>query len=932
MRAARGNDVAPFLPTARDLERLFHARSLQRGREVQQAGRVSSLELEVLSSNLIELRAQVRGGVQAEGQEQRRYQVGVRLMRKSAGAQVEIESHCSCPIGHLCKHAAAVLLQWQPQWGDAVAPAAAPAFSRPWTTLAQPAAPAEDEAPAPRQRIAHGLGTVCVRLGAAHAAADEAAPPNRQPPNAALFVSLRIDGVQVPLQRAQSRLVVNGEVVDAAPDARQVERVIGQLQDAGATPWSYACAPQGRRSSESAFQIRDDVAAQLIDESVEQWRKQGWRVEIDEDFPWQIVEVSDLEVNVREAPGKDWFDLELGLKLGDRRVPLLPLLETALAEARAAARGRDIGRGAAAARTLQVRIDPKHIVRLPWERIAPLLDTLVELGDPKRRAKAARASQGSGARLARSNRLLRLSRLDLARVVALADRGSLTWVGAPDVRQFARRLADFQHIEAAAVPQGLRAQLRPYQLAGLNWLQFLRQYGLGGLLADDMGLGKTLQTLAHVCLEKEQGRLLSPALVIAPTSLVHNWVAEAARFAPALRTLQLHGTERRRDFERIAGSDLVVTSFALLARDIEQLNEQMGEREFHLLIVDEAQNIKNPRTQAAAAVRQLKATHRLALTGTPMENHLGELWAQFDWLAPGLLGDQASFSRLYRVPIEKHGDEDRRTHLTTRIRPFVLRRRKDEVAPELPPRTEIERFVALEGGQRDLYEAVRASMHERVRRALAEQGIERSQVLVLDALLKLRQVCCDPRLVDLASARSVTESAKLGLLLEMLDGLLVEGRRVLLFSQFTSMLALIEPALRARGIRYTLLTGETRDRARAVEQFQKGEVPLFLLSLKAGGTGLNLTTADTVIHYDPWWNPAVEAQATDRAHRIGQDKPVFVYRLLCAGTIEERMRSLQERKAKLAQALLGDEAGLARALGAEDIEALLAPTVVEPGA
>lgn len=926
MRAARGNDVAPFLPGPRDLERIFHARSLQRGREVVQAGRVSSLELEVLSSNLIELRAQVLGTPPSDGQEQRRYQVGVRLMRKSAGAQVEIESHCSCPIGELCKHAAAVLFQWQPQWGEAVAPTASPSFSRPWTALARDEEPPEPEEPASRHRIAHGLGTVCVRLGAVQPAPAEGDAGPRPAPIAALFVSLRIDGVQVPLQRASSRIVVDGETIDAEPDPRQVERVIAQLQDAGAAPWSGG-APLGRRASESAFQMRDEAAAQLIEESVGHWREQGWKVEIDDDFPWQLLEVTDLDVQIRDTPGKDWFDLDLGLKLGEKRVPLLPLLEGALAEARAAGgRARDAGRGGEKPRTLQIRVDAKHVVRLPWERVAPLLETLVELGEPKRRGKSARRPHPAGGRLSRSSRLLRMSRLDLARVVTLADRGELTWIGAPDLREFARRLADFRHVEAVDVPKDLQAQLRSYQLAGLNWLQFLRQYGLGGLLADDMGLGKTLQTLAHVCLEKEQGRLKTPALVIAPTSLVHNWVAEAGRFAPGLRALQLHGTDRRRDFERITESDLVVTSYALLARDVELLNEQMGEREFHLLIVDEAQNVKNPRTQSAAAIRMLRATHRLGLTGTPVENHLGELWAQFDWLAPGLLGDQASFSRLYRVPIEKHGDEERQAHLTARIRPFVLRRRKDEVAPELPPRSEIERYVALDGGQRDLYEAVRASMHERVRRALAEQGIERSQVLVLDALLKLRQVCCDPRLVDLASARSVTESAKLELLLDLLDGLLVEGRRVLLFSQFTSMLALIEEALRARGIRYALLTGETRDRARAVEQFQQGEVPLFLLSLKAGGTGLNLTTADTVIHYDPWWNPAVESQATDRAHRIGQDKPVFVYRLLCAGTIEERMRSLQERKAKLAQALLGDEAGLARALGPEDIEALLAPS------
>jgi superfamily II DNA or RNA helicase len=923
MRAARSGDVAPFLPTPRDLERIFHGRNLQRGREVMEEDRVSSVELEVVSSNLIELRGQVKGSERSVGGgERRRYQVGVRMMRKSAGAQVEIESHCSCAIGELCKHAAAVLFQWQPQWREAVSPTLTPSFSRPWASLAEtPVVDEPDQAEAPKRRVAHGQGDVCVRLGASRAQAAPDTPANRAPPNAALYVSLRIEGVLVPLQRAPSRLTIDDEIIDVEPDARQVERVIAQLQTDGASPWTQASAPLGRRPNESAFQIRDDAAAHLIEECVGDWRKQGWEVDVDADFPWQIVEVDDLEMSIQAVPGEDWFDLELGLKLGDKRVPLLPLLESALADARpATGRGKnDAHREGPAGRMLQVRIDPKHIIRLPWDRVAPLLDTLVELGDSRRR-NAARKPTASG-RSRRSARVLRLSKLDLARVVTLADRGKLTWVGAPDLRGFAQRLAGFEHVESASVPKGLQADLRPYQRAGLNWLQFLREYGLGGLLADDMGLGKTLQTLAHVCLEKEQGRLTKPALVIAPTSLVHNWIAEAARFAPDLRSLQLHGTDRWRDFERIGECDLVVTSYALLARDIEQLSA----REFHMLIVDEAQNIKNPRTQAAAAVRQIKAEHRLALTGTPLENHLGELWAQFDWLAPGLLGDQASFSRLYRVPIEKRGDETRRMHLTARIRPFVLRRRKDEVAPELPARTEIERYVALEGGQRDLYEAVRASMHDRVRQALAEQGLDRSQVVVLDALLKLRQVCCDPRLVSLASARTVRESAKLELLMEMLDELLVEGRRVLLFSQFTSMLALIEQALQARGMRYSLLTGETRDRAGAVEQFQSGEVPLFLLSLKAGGTGLNLTAADTVVHYDPWWNPAVEAQATDRAHRIGQDKPVFVYRLLCAGTIEERMRSLQARKARLAQALLGDEAGLARALGADDIEALLAP-------
>ncbi len=908
MRAARSTDIAPFLPTPQDLARFFHIGALQSGDALAQADTVTAIEFDAVSSNAMELRAQLLDA------EHHRYQVGVRLSRKNAGALVEIESHCSCAIGHLCEHAAAALLHWQPQLRAAIATADTPGFARPWAGPAdsEPMESAPSDEPAPR--IAHGAGTVCVRLGAARLRRREDDLPGAPPPPAAVFVSLRIDGIRVPLQRAPSRMVIEGETVDIAPDVRQVERVITQLQAYGARPWSHPTPPPKRRTVDSAFEIDDEDAARLIDGPIATWRKQGWDVKIGEDFPWQLVSADELDVNVHNQKNRDWFDLELGIRVGERRFPLLPLLESALDDPESD--------------TLQVRIDARRVVRLPRERVAPLLDTLIEIGDRHGQHRSAgkdAAAGGLGWRQRRAARMLPVARMDLARVATLTDRGVLTWSGPPDLRDFAHRLANFSALQAAPVPAMLRAQLRPYQQAGLNWLQFLRQYELGGLLADDMGLGKTLQTIAHICAEKEGGRLTAPALVIAPTSLVHNWMAEAARFAPELRCLQLHGTDRHREFSRIDESDLVVTSFALLARDADLLCEHR----FHILIVDEAQAVKNPRTQAAGAIRNLQVTHRLAITGTPLENHLGELWAQFDWLTPGLLGDQASFTRLYRNPIEKRADEDRRAHLATRIRPFVLRRRKDEVAPELPPRTEIERYIELQGTQRDLYEAVRASMHERVRSALAEQGIERSQILVLDALLKLRQVCCDPRLTGLAGADAASESAKLESLLEMLDNLLADGRRVLLFSQFTSMLELIEEALRERGQQrdqdYALLTGETRDRAAQVERFQRGDVPLFLLSLKAGGTGLNLTSADTVIHYDPWWNPAVEAQASDRAHRIGQDKPVFIYRLLCAGTIEERMRALQARKAQLAEAMFGDEAGLARALTAEDIEALLAP-------
>jgi SNF2 family DNA or RNA helicase len=324
-------------------------------------------------------------------------------------------------------------------------------------------------------------------------------------------------------------------------------------------------------------------------------------------------------------------------------------------------------------------------------------------------------------------------------------------------------------------------------------------------------------------------------------------------------------------------------------------------------------------------VRNICARHRLCLTGTPLENHLGELWAQFDFLLPGFLGDSKSFAKTWRTPIEKRGDSLRRDLLASRIRPFILRRRKDDVAKELPPKSIIVRTVELQSGQRDLYETVRSAMDVRVREEVASRGFARSQIVILDALLKLRQVCCDPRLVKLPAARRVKERAKLDLLMTMVPELVEEGRRILLFSQFTAMLALIEEELQAAGLPYVILTGDTRDRETPIRRFQEGAVPIFLISLKAGGLGLNLTAADTVIHYDPWWNPAVENQATDRAHRIGQTKPVFVYKLVVGGSIEEKILVLQEKKAELAAGILSDDRAGVVKFSESDLRALLEP-------
>jgi SNF2 family DNA or RNA helicase len=453
-----------------------------------------------------------------------------------------------------------------------------------------------------------------------------------------------------------------------------------------------------------------------------------------------------------------------------------------------------------------------------------------------------------------------------------------------------------QPIEA---PRALHAQLRGYQLQGLRWLRFLRESGLAGILADDMGLGKTIQVIAHVLLERERGQNL-PVLVVAPTSVLPNWQAEVKRFAPSLSMLNLSGAKRKSQYDKIQSSDLVFSSYALVGRDISEL----GKHRFALVVLDEAQMVKNPNTLAAKAARKIQAEHRLCMTGTPLENHLGDLWAQFDFLMPGFLGGRSTFQRRFRAPIEKKRDPEAARTLKNRIAPFLLRRTKDQVIDELPPKSIIVKRIDMEGRQRDLYETLRLSL----RMQMQQQAGNRIQLL--DALLKLRQVCCDPRLVKLEAAKQAG-SAKLEQLADMLSALVAEGRRVLVFSQFTSMLSLIEDELRRRKLRYTLLTGQQDDRETPVQRFQRKEVPIFLISLRAGGFGLNLTAADTVIHYDPWWNPAVEEQATDRAYRIGQTNPVFVYRLIAAGSIEERIEQMKDKKRELLGSVLdGQDASL----------------------
>jgi hypothetical protein len=644
--------------------------------------------------------------------------------------------------------------------------------------------------------------------------------------------------------------------------------------------------------------IADDQWAEFMVAMVPGARDAGWKVEIDPSFSFRPAAVDDWYAETH-APGagEDWFGYELGIVVEGQQVNLLPFLPTILSFL------KHIEREDPSADAISFRIPDGRIVQLPVERLRAIAATLAEIFDPD----------------ALANNRLQLSRLRAAELVDLHDQ--TPWRGPDELRDLASQLRAFNGIAPLPAPGDLRATLRPYQLDGLAWLQFLREHHFGGILADDMGLGKTLQVLAHLPQEKNAGRGGAPSLVVAPTSLMAHWRAQAERFAPSLRTLILHGGGRKERFDRIPESDLVVTSYALLPRD----QEILARHSFHLLILDEAQYIKNPRTKAAEILRSLRADHRLCMTGTPMENHLGELWSLMHFLSPGYLGSEKQFRRIYRDPIEKAGDADRRSALARRIRPFILRRRKEDVAAELPPKTEILRNVELDGDQRDLYETLRLAMHEKVRAEVEKRGLSRAHIVILDALLKLRQVCCDPRLVKLERARKAKGSAKLELLADMLPSMIAEGRRILLFSQFTSMLDLIEPELGRLDIPFVRLDGSTTDRETPVNTFQAGAVPLFLISLKAGGTGLNLTAADTVIHYDPWWNPAVERQATDRAHRIGQDKPVFVYKLVTTGTVEEKILAMQERKKELVNALLGEGAQQTLQLSREDLDHLFTP-------
>jgi SNF2 family DNA or RNA helicase len=654
----------------------------------------------------------------------------------------------------------------------------------------------------------------------------------------------------------------------------------------------------------------------FLHQEVQLLKDLGWNISFADDFYYKALATDSIfDAEVIQTDDHDFFSLGLNLTIDGKKMPAFPILLGAIEQLpKSALLDREKEKLIAPESPIYVDLENGDFVALRYQSVQPILKQFIELFMPN---------------ALNENGTMELSRFQGHQTLSMLDDQGMIATGTTKLRVLADKLRDFQQVTTVPVPTGLNATLRTYQHQGLNWLQFLREYQLNGILADDMGLGKTIQTLAHLLIEKQQGRLNKPVLIVAPTSVIFNWANEIEKFTPELSYQVLHGSKRQQHFGCLEGAegienpvDIIITSYALITKDLALYNAQS----FYYLILDEAHYIKNTKTKLYQAFLTLKAQHKLCLTGTPMENHLGEFWAQFNFLLPGFLGGQRQFTKLFRTPIEKHGELERKQLLNQRIKPFILRRTKDKIATELPPKTEIIQKLRIEGQQAELYESVRLAMDSRLKDIIADKGLKRSQIEVLDALLKLRQVCNHPKLLSLEGAKKVNQSAKLDHLMETLPEQIAEGRKILIFSQFTSMLALIEEELVTAKIDFVKLTGATTKRQEVVDKFQEGEVPVFLISLRAGGVGLNLTAADTVIHFDPWWNPAVENQATDRAYRIGQDKPVFVYKYIIENSIEEKIQKIQQNKAALAKALLSEEVSDNKLSLTDDIlSSLLAP-------
>lgn len=630
------------------------------------------------------------------------------------------------------------------------------------------------------------------------------------------------------------------------------------------------------------FVAEGDNAIQFWSEGLGELSEK-WSLYVPEDLVDTQVRSSPITPFGKISSGVDWFSVKLGF------------------EAEGVAVAPEEIRRCLASGQKYVQLEDGTYATINREQIQAVLDREVELMT---------AARGGKLPLAQAGRIKEFDEF-------LNSIGSCS--STPSAKKMFERLANIDSITPIRKPRTLKAKLRPYQEQGIAWLKFIHDIGSGGVLADDMGLGKTLETIALFLLVKGEDKKLS-SLVVAPTSVVSNWEREINRFAPSLKVMVWHGSERKQQEEELHTAEIVITSYALLRRDVELLSSI----NFTYCVLDEAQNIKNPLSATAQASKRIKAERRLALTGTPIENRLSEIWSIFDFVSPGLLGPLNKFEERFSRPIDQ-GDAKTASRLRAIIHPFILRRTKTEVAKDLPEKIETDRICEMAGEQRTIYAQVAAEVRAHVMGEVERHGLAKSHIHILAGLTRLRQAACDPRLLGLPRQFTDEDSGKLIALRELVEECIAGGHKALIFSQFVSMLTLIRKVLDADGVRYEYLDGSTKDRATAVERFQiDPTVTVFLISLKAGGTGLNLTAADTVIHFDPWWNPAVEDQATDRAHRIGQTRVVTTYRLIAEGTIEEKILQLKTKKRELVSSVLTEDEGGSKKLTHTDIEELFA--------
>ncbi len=647
-------------------------------------------------------------------------------------------------------------------------------------------------------------------------------------------------------------------------DIRGIQR---HQEEYGYGSWKQSM-PQGKHHIQFSEGRLPQVAGEL--------NERGWVCELE----GKSVRKSGA-FNLEITSGIDWFDLEVSADFGGVSAELPALLEAVRSGARL------------------VKLTDGSLGTLPeeWSEQLRKLAGLAEVEQGKLRYSQVQALMLDS---------LLASRKDAVRT----DRKFET---------LRKKLRSFEGIKPVESPKSFQGALRDYQKLGLGWLRFLQEFGFGGCLADDMGLGKTIQVLAFLELRRKRkidaDKPRKPSLIVVPKSLIFNWIDEAARFCPKLRVAAYHGKDRQSALDHLDEIDVLLTTYGTLRLDIEQL----GKLRFDYAILDEAQAVKNLQSLANKAVRVIQSDHRLALTGTPIENQVGELWALFEFLNPGLLGGSGNFKELTKSLQE---DDSNLAMLSTGIRPFILRRTKEQVLTELPEKTEQTLYCELSPKERKHYDELKEFYRQKLLGHVREKGLAKSQIHILEALLRLRQAACHPGLVRKSLAGDM--SSKLEVLLEQLQEILAEGHKVLVFSQFTTLLGIVKQELDKLKIRYEYLDGKTTKRKESVERFQSDEgCPVFLLSLKAGGTGLNLTAADYVFILDPWWNPAVEKQAVDRAHRMGQTNRVFAYRLIARDTVEEKILTLQERKKELADRIITADASLMQTLTVEDLELLL---------